>query len=104
MAYAGVNYGKRTNRPAWSPAGGGGTVGKSPSIIRVIQRRASDNTVDKNTIFMVNQLSSIGRHQSQFVSTADGVNRYGHSRGNTIAYGLFNGAIDGNYLFNIIKN
>ena len=84
MSFIGRNNAKITNRPY-----GGGTLqglasttNKRASSTRAIQNRAGGQ--NRNLIFNINQLGGVGRHRSQFVPNADGMNS-DHSQGLSVA-------------------
>ena len=75
MSFSGRNNAKISNRPS----GGGdklqgipSTTDKKASANRVIQNRAWGQ--NRNIIFNMNQLGGIGRHRSQFLTNAGGLN------------------------------
>ena len=75
MSFVGRNNSKITNRPS----GGGdklqgfaSTTNKRSSSIRYIQERGWG--VNRNLVFNINQLGGVGRHRSQFLTNAGGLN------------------------------
>ena len=83
--FVGKNNAKISNRPC----GGGdklqglqSTTNKRASSIRAIQERSWGQ--NRNLIFNINQLGGVGRHRSQFVTNADGMNS-DHSQGLSVA-------------------
>ena len=74
MSFSGRNNAKISNRPS----GGGNklqgltsTTDKRSSSIRAIQNRSWGE--NRNIVFCMNQLGGIGRHKSQFNTSADGI-------------------------------